>query len=42
MSDTTQKIEGLSPEELAKRAAFERLYRDWHAAIAAYYNPDGP
>ena len=42
MSDATHKIEGASPEEMAKRINFERLYSNWHAAMAAYNNPDGP
>jgi hypothetical protein len=25
-----------------KRINFERLYSNWHAAMAAYNNPDGP
>jgi hypothetical protein len=40
MSDAARKDRGQSPEALAKRDEFERLYRDWHAARAAFYDPD--
>jgi hypothetical protein len=40
MSDAT--TEGPTPFELAQRAAFERLYCDWHTARAALGNPDMP
>ena len=33
MSDA--KHEGPTPEQLAQRARFERLYGDWHTARAA-------
>jgi len=37
-----QKTEGRTPEQLAQRARFERLYGDWHTARAALSNPDLP
>ena len=40
MSDA--KREGPTPEQLAQRARFERLYCDWHTARAAVDNPDLP
>ena len=44
MTDATQaeKHEGPTPEQLAQRARFERLYGDWHTARAATSNPDLP
>ena len=44
MTDAPQaeKYEGPTPEQLAQRARFERLYGDWHAARAAISNPDLP
>jgi hypothetical protein len=42
MSDASEKRKGPSPEDLDKRFAFERLYRDWHTALAAKYDPDAP
>ena len=44
MSDATQaeKREGPTPEQLDRRARFERLYCDWHAARATIDNPDLP
>jgi hypothetical protein len=47
MSDATQKVEPSAAElvdaELKdERIKFERAYSNWHAAMAAYYNPDGP
>jgi len=44
MSDAPQaeKLEGPTPEQLAQRARFERLYCDWHTARAAVDNPDLP
>jgi hypothetical protein len=42
MSEAARKCNGPTPEELAKRAAFERLYRDWHSARAACCDPDAP
>src|SRR5271154_4979005 len=42
MSNATQKTEGASPENLAKRARFEGLYSEWHAARGALDHPDRP
>jgi hypothetical protein len=42
MSEAARKWKGLTPEDLAKRAAFERLYRDWHGARATIIDPDAP
>ena len=42
MTEATQKREGPTPEQLAQRARFERLYCDWHTARAAIDNPDLP
>jgi hypothetical protein len=40
MSDA--KREGPTPEQLAQRARFERLYCEWHTARATVDNPDLP
>ena len=42
MSEAARKYSGPTPEELAKRAAFERLYRDWQGARAACCDHDAP
>lgn len=37
MSEAARKCNGPTPEDLAKRAAFERLYRDWHGRQGGNY-----
>ena len=42
MSEATRKTKGPDVEAISTIEDFERLYRDWHAARAAAYDPDAP
>jgi hypothetical protein len=42
MSEATRKAKGPDVEAISTIEDFERVYRDWHAARAAAYDPDAP